>query len=95
LRASANSEAKPRKRVSATSKPTDTVTIANVTITHPDRILWPDGGITKLALARYYAAVAEAKQFARSFSVHLCLYRLTGKSCHGRRPAMPSTSRTP
>lgn len=32
--------------------------IAGVTITHPDRILWPDGGITKLELARYYEAIA-------------------------------------
>jgi bifunctional non-homologous end joining protein LigD len=33
-------------------------TVANVTITHPDRVLWPDGEITKLELARYYAAIA-------------------------------------
>jgi bifunctional non-homologous end joining protein LigD len=34
-------------------------TVANVTITHPDRVLWPDAGITKLELARYYAAIAQ------------------------------------
>ena len=27
-------------------------------ITHPDRMLWPDAGITKLELARYYEAIA-------------------------------------
>jgi bifunctional non-homologous end joining protein LigD len=31
---------------------------AHVRITHPDRVLWPDAGITKLELARYYAALA-------------------------------------
>jgi bifunctional non-homologous end joining protein LigD len=32
--------------------------VAGVTITHPDRVLWPEGGITKIELARYYAAIA-------------------------------------
>jgi bifunctional non-homologous end joining protein LigD len=95
LRASANSEAKPRKRVSATSKPTDTVTIANVTITHPDRILWPDGGITKLELARYYAAVAP-KLLAQSADRPISLVRCpqgSGRQCFFQRHAgegMPS-----
>ncbi|MBM3598113.1 MAG: DNA ligase D [Alphaproteobacteria bacterium] len=31
---------------------------AGVTLTHPDRVLWPEGGITKQALADYYASVA-------------------------------------
>lgn len=30
-----------------------------VRLTHPDRVLYPDQGITKLALAQYYAAIAE------------------------------------
>lgn len=30
-----------------------------VEITHPDKVLFPDDGITKLELAEYYAAVAE------------------------------------
>src|SRR2546421_1554866 len=33
--------------------------VAGVTITHPDRALYPDAGITKLELARYYAAIAD------------------------------------
>ncbi len=33
-------------------------TAAHVRITHPERVLWPDAGITKLELARYYAAIA-------------------------------------
>lgn len=31
-----------------------------ITITHPDRILFPDNGVTKGELARYYAAVGPA-----------------------------------
>ncbi len=31
---------------------------AGITITHPDRVLWPESGITKLDLARYYEAIA-------------------------------------
>ena len=50
--------AKPRRRAKAADKPEGESTVANVTITHPDRILWPDRGITKLELAQYYAAIA-------------------------------------
>jgi bifunctional non-homologous end joining protein LigD len=34
-------------------------TVAGVVISHPDRIVFPDSGITKLDLARYYDSVAE------------------------------------
>ncbi|MGH6980806.1 MAG: DNA ligase D, partial [Stellaceae bacterium] len=34
-------------------------TVAGVVITHPDRKIFPDSGVTKLDLARYYDAVAE------------------------------------
>ena len=33
------------------------VEIANVRLTHPDRIYWPDAGVTKADLAGYYASV--------------------------------------
>ena len=33
------------------------VSIAGVELTHPDKILWPADGITKLDLARYYEQV--------------------------------------
>lgn len=36
----------------------DEACAANVVITHPERVLWPDAGITKLELARYYEAIA-------------------------------------
>jgi bifunctional non-homologous end joining protein LigD len=32
--------------------------VAGVRITHPDRVIEPDGGLTKLELARYYARIA-------------------------------------
>lgn len=35
------------------------VTMHSVTLTHPDKVLYPEQGITKLALAEYYEAVAE------------------------------------
>ena len=33
--------------------------VAGVRLTHPDRVLYPEQGVTKLALARYYEEVAE------------------------------------
>jgi bifunctional non-homologous end joining protein LigD len=33
-------------------------TVAGVTVSHPDRVLFPDQGFTKLALARYYERVS-------------------------------------
>jgi bifunctional non-homologous end joining protein LigD len=33
-------------------------TVAGVTLSHPDRILFPDQGFTKIALARYYEGVS-------------------------------------
>ena len=42
--------------MSSAEKPEDCV--ANVIITHPNRVLWPDLGLTKLDLARYYEAIA-------------------------------------
>ena len=33
--------------------------VAGVRLTHPDKVLYPDQGITKLDLARYYEQVAE------------------------------------
>jgi bifunctional non-homologous end joining protein LigD len=34
------------------------VEVAGVRITHPDRVVYPDAGITKVRVARYYAAIA-------------------------------------
>jgi bifunctional non-homologous end joining protein LigD len=35
------------------------VEVAGVRLTHPDRVLYPDQGLTKVDLARYYATVAD------------------------------------
>src|SRR4051794_14989219 len=35
------------------------VTIEGVRLTHPDRVLYPEQGITKLALAQYYGAIRD------------------------------------
>ena len=34
-------------------------TIAGIGISHPDRVFWPDDGISKLDLARYYEAIGD------------------------------------
>jgi bifunctional non-homologous end joining protein LigD len=39
---------------------TDRPVVAGVPISHSDRVIFPDPGITKLELARYYAAIAPA-----------------------------------
>src|SRR4051794_6057479 len=36
----------------------ENATVAGVTITHPDRVVYPEAGIRKLDIAAYYAAVA-------------------------------------
>jgi bifunctional non-homologous end joining protein LigD len=63
--------------------------IAGVTITHPDRILWPDGGLTKIELARYYAAVAtKLLQYSGNRPVSLVRCpRGQGKQCFFQRHA--------
>jgi bifunctional non-homologous end joining protein LigD len=38
--------------------PSAAVRLAGVTISHPDKVLWPDEGITKLDLARFYLRMA-------------------------------------
>jgi bifunctional non-homologous end joining protein LigD len=50
-------QARPLPTRSAKARKEDT-SVAHVVITHPDRVLWADVGITKLELARYYEAIA-------------------------------------
>jgi bifunctional non-homologous end joining protein LigD len=52
---------KAKSKTSSTrrAKATSSNVVAGVTITHPDRVLYPDTGITKLDLARYYEQVAD------------------------------------
>jgi bifunctional non-homologous end joining protein LigD len=46
---------------SADTKPArdGSITFEGVRLTHPDRVFYPDQGITKLALAQYYAAIQD------------------------------------
>ena len=46
----------PRRKASARTEP---AAVAGVTLSHPDRVLYPETGLTKLALARYYQEVSE------------------------------------
>ena len=39
--------------------PSASTSMAGVRLTHPDRVLWPDIGFTKLDLARFYEAIAD------------------------------------
>ena len=48
-------EAKPKPAKARTRKPAEAVS----KLTHPDRVLWPDVGLTKEGLAEYYAEIAD------------------------------------
>jgi bifunctional non-homologous end joining protein LigD len=50
-------ESRPRSRAASGSAAEPTV--AGIRITHPDRVMYPDGGITKLDVARWYADIAD------------------------------------
>ncbi len=47
---------RPSSRIDSSDGPT---VVAGVTLTHPDRVLFPEQSVTKLALARYYESVSE------------------------------------
>jgi bifunctional non-homologous end joining protein LigD len=87
--ANTNVNTKQRKRVNATSRTDEEATVANVAITHPDRVLWPDAGITKLGLARYYDAIAP-KLLAQAGNRPISLVRCPqgpGRQCFFQRHA--------
>lgn len=54
-------QAKPvrRRRTAGATDLSRPVTVAGVKLTHPGKILYPDTGLTKLELARYYQSVAD------------------------------------
>jgi bifunctional non-homologous end joining protein LigD len=37
----------------------ETIKVAGVALTHPDRVLWPKLGVTKRGLAEFYAGIAD------------------------------------
>jgi bifunctional non-homologous end joining protein LigD len=47
-----------RERPVAPPRKTEPSAVAGVRLTHPDRVFWPEVGVTKLDLARYYEQVA-------------------------------------
>ena len=52
-------EDKPAMQVSAEGAPDASDRVAGVTITHPERLIFPDDGVTKIDFARYHGQVAE------------------------------------
>jgi len=60
-KAPAAQSAKPAKRTSSKSKEADSSSaeVAGVPLTHPDRVLWEDQGLTKQELAAFYAGIAD------------------------------------
>ena len=61
-KAAATKSDKPAKRAAASAKPAKddgAVEVAGVRLTHPDRVLWEDQGLTKQELAEYYLDIAE------------------------------------
>jgi bifunctional non-homologous end joining protein LigD len=55
----ADAPGKRTKRAADCAPPAATAKRFGVTLTHPDRIYWPDAGVTKQRLAEYYANVWE------------------------------------
>src|SRR5690606_14603243 len=51
--------AEPKTRRQTISSPTGKVRLANVTLSNPDRILYPEDGITKLDLAEFYLDIED------------------------------------
>jgi bifunctional non-homologous end joining protein LigD len=52
-------KAKKSKKSATPRKEEATDTVAGIHLTHPDRVLYPEQGVTKLDLARYYEAAAD------------------------------------
>jgi bifunctional non-homologous end joining protein LigD len=49
----------PKRRAHGNASTSASATVAGVPITHPDRVCADAGGVTKLELAQYYAALGE------------------------------------
>ncbi|WP_051329289.1 DNA ligase D [Geminicoccus roseus] len=76
--------APPAKKRQAARKPP-----TNARLTHPDRVYWPDAGITKEALASYYAEVWPAMAphvVARPLSLLRCPDGIGGKCFFQKSP---------
>ena len=51
---------KPRKPRKAREAHAERVAVAGVSISHPERVMYPETGVTKVDVARYYETVADA-----------------------------------
>jgi len=49
---------RPSRVVAAPRRADETIEIAGVRVSHPDRVLWPEVGVTKAELAHYYVDIA-------------------------------------
>lgn len=49
----------PKRAASAKGEKTVTVEVAGIPLTHPERVLWEDQGLTKQELAEFYAGIAD------------------------------------
>jgi bifunctional non-homologous end joining protein LigD len=57
---SAKNPASPAKRASvAKAERTGNAEVAGISLTHPERVLWEDQGLTKQELAEFYAGIAD------------------------------------
>ena len=96
-RASKSAKAKPPgssavPKTGIVSARNGSVEFAGVRLTHPERLLYPDQGITKLALAEYYAAI-EAWALPQLANRPLSLVRCPegqGKECFYQKHATPA-----
>jgi bifunctional non-homologous end joining protein LigD len=55
----ASPKARSSKRQDTAATTNGEAVVSGVRISHPDRVVYPDDGVTKAAVARYYAAVAD------------------------------------
>jgi bifunctional non-homologous end joining protein LigD len=53
-------DAKPRARASSGTPPSQAAdTVAGIKLSHPDKLLFPEAGLTKLSIARYYESISD------------------------------------
>ena len=53
-------EAEPKREAQVIERTDDTLRVAGVRVTSPDKVLWAEQGVTKQELVEYYVAVEEA-----------------------------------
>ena len=80
----------------APARSADRPTIGGVAISHPDRVVFPDPGLTKLDVAEYYAAVADLMVpylARRALTVIRCPDGI-GSQCFFQKNVTPSVPRS-